>query len=180
MSAAILVAVAVLFLPATAPPVDLDSRILPIERRVLDIERRVIPFDGAVQQVSGDQITVSLDAEVLFEFDKADLTAEAITSLTAVAAELEADATGPVSIVGHTDSIGDDTYNQDLSVRRATAVRDLLTSVLDTTFEFVVEGRGETQPVADNENADGSDNPENRRRNRRVEVTYTGPPPATG
>lgn len=78
---------------------------------------------------------------------------------------------------------GEPPYNQDLSERRAGAVRDFLTLALADPPRFEVAGRGETEPVADNGKPDGSDDPDGRRRNRRVEITYTAevesPPPGS-
>lgn len=161
-------------LAVTVFPHDPANAQADLERRVLEIERRVVPYDGRVQEVEGTEITVSLDGDVLFELDKADLTLAAQASLTELATQLDEVATGTVAIVGHTDALGTDEYNIDLSNRRAQNVRDFLSDAVVQDFEFTVEGRGEAEPVAPNTNADGSDNPEGRRRNRRVEVTFTG------
>ncbi len=145
-----------------------------LERRILDLERRVVPYDGRVQEVEGTEVTVSLDGDVLFELDKAELTPAAQAALTELAAQLDDSATGAVSVVGHTDALGTDEYNIDLSNRRAQNVRDFLAAAVEEDFEFRVDGRGEAEPVAPNTTPNGSDDPEGRRRNRRVEVTFTG------
>jgi OmpA-OmpF porin, OOP family len=93
--------------------------------------------------------------------------------LTDVAARITEEAAAPVRVHGHTDSIGDDAYNQALSERRAGAVHTALVQLVggdDITYE--VAGFGETQPVAANENPDGSDNPAGRQQNRRVTITF--------
>lgn len=155
-----------------------DDRILDIERRSLDIERRVVPFDGRSERAEGTDVTVSLDADVLFEFDQADLSPAARATLNELSDELENNLDGDtITIVGHTDSKGDAAYNQKLSERRAQTVRDALAASLSDPPTFEVEGRGASEPVADNELADGADNPEGRRRNRRVVITYTAKPP---
>ena len=77
-----------------------------------------------------------------------------------------------MAIGGHTDSNGDDAYNQALSEQRAQSVQAALDSRLDDDFTFTVAGHGESQPVAANANDDGSDNPGGRALNRRVEITF--------
>ncbi|CAN5548063.1 hypothetical protein BH24ACT4_BH24ACT4_14640 [soil metagenome] len=165
-----------------AQQADGSGRILSLERTALSLERRIVPFDGRAQEVDGTEVTVTLDADVLFEFDQATLTAQAQQTLTELAAELDDTLAGDsITVIGHTDGKGEPAYNQDLSERRAGAVRDFLTLTMANPPQFEVAGRGETEPVADNEKPDGSDDPDGRRRNRRVEITYTAeaeqPPP---
>ncbi|MQA78728.1 MAG: OmpA family protein [Streptosporangiales bacterium] len=69
-------------------------------------------------------------------------------------------------IVGHTDATGTDSYNQDLSERRARSVSGYLEKQVSVSPRYSSTGKGETDPVADNETADG------RRKNRRVTITY--------
>lgn len=162
-----------LVVPAAAQQDDAEDRVLTLERVELGLERRIIPFDGRAEEVDGDEVTVTLDADVLFAFDQATLSPQAQQTLTQLAADLDDDLAGDrISVVGHTDSRGEPAYNLDLSERRAVAVRDLLAATLADPPTFDVTGRGEAEPVAPNETADGADDPEGRRRNRRVEVTY--------
>ena len=70
--------------------------------------------------------------------------------------------------VGHTDSVGSDDYNQKLSLRRAEAVKAYLVSKGVDTARVYTEGKGETQPMADNATAEG------RAKNRRVTVEVVG------
>ena len=81
-------------------------------------------------------------------------------------------AKGTVRIAGHTDAKGDASYNQKLSERRANAVKDwFVTKEGLQNVTFVTEGFGKQQPVAPNTKPDGSDDPEGRQKNRRVEIT---------
>lgn len=114
---------------------------------------------------------IELPADVLFAFDKAELTPEATNALTKAADLIRQGAPGEIEIVGHTDSKGSDDYNDDLSRRRAQAVADWFgqqVGVRQRSFEVI--GRGEIEPVVPNETADGADDPEGRAKNRRVEV----------
>lgn len=102
---------------------------------------------------------------VHFEFDKAMLTAEAKSIMETAAETLRRNPYVKVEIVGHTDSIGTDSYNQKLSEARARAVSDFLESLGISSERIHDSGRGETAPVADNGSREG------RRANRRVELT---------
>lgn len=118
---------------------------------------------------TGETVTIDLAADVLFAFDKADLNPAAQTKLAEIVQKLIADgATGQISVVGHTDSQGSDSYNLDLSNRRAQSVAAVLQPQLASQgLTFAVEGRGEAEPVADNST------PEGQQANRRVTITYT-------
>jgi outer membrane protein OmpA-like peptidoglycan-associated protein len=143
------------------------------QARVRDLIYRWRALDNSERvEQSGEQTTITLSDEVLFEFDRADLKPQAQSRLDDVADTL-ADLGGrTVTITGHTDNKGDTSYNQDLSERRAQAVRDALANRLGSGFSFDVSGKGESEPVAPNENDDGSDNPDGRALNRRVEIRY--------
>lgn len=163
--------------PATAQNIDTAGFVVELERTVVALERRIEPFEGAVVAETGDEVQVSLDADVLFEFDEAALTSVAEQTLTDLVPVIDDRLAGnEIRVVGHTDAKGDDQYNLDLSTRRAEAVRDYLSGLIDADIDFVVEGRGEAEPVAPNELDDGSDNPDGRRRNRRVELSFDAEP----
>jgi len=74
-----------------------------------------------------------------------------------------------VKIDGHTDSKGTEAYNQVLSENRAKAAKDYLVKLGVKKDRIITAGFGELKPIAPNENPDGSDNPEGRAKNRRVE-----------
>jgi OmpA-OmpF porin, OOP family len=111
---------------------------------------------------------ITLGDEVLFDFDKADLRPEAAPVIEKIASYLVSSGAA-MQINGHTDSVGTDEYNQKLSERRAQAVWSALRT-RGVVAAGSVNGFGETQPVAPNSNADGSDNPAGRQLNRRVEI----------
>jgi len=101
---------------------------------------------------------------VNFEFDKAVLTADSRQILDRVAASLLTHPDVKVEVGGHTDSDGSSDYNLDLSDRRAKAARDYLVGKGVPASQLTARGYGETQPIADNNTADG------KARNRRVEL----------
>ena len=76
-----------------------------------------------------------------------------------------------IEMSAHTDSKGSDSYNLTLSDNRARSVMEYILSKGIAPSRIVSKGYGETKPVAENANADGSDNPEGRQLNRRVEFT---------
>lgn len=116
-------------------------------------------------------IVVDLPADVLFDFDKAVIRPDAEPALAKAAEVLKSYPTAQVTIGGHTDSKGDDAYNDALSLRRAKAVADRLAGPAGRALAS--EGFGEKQPVAPNAHPDGSDDPDGRQKNRRVEIRIT-------
>jgi OOP family OmpA-OmpF porin len=110
--------------------------------------------------------TFSVSTEELFDFDKATLRTEASADLDAAIAKYQGNASlVSMSVVGHTDSVGSDAYNQDLSERRAAAVRDYLVAKGIDGSKIQASGRGESSPIASNQTAEG------RQKNRRVDIT---------
>jgi outer membrane protein OmpA-like peptidoglycan-associated protein/opacity protein-like surface antigen len=101
---------------------------------------------------------------VKFEFDKSRLTVKADSLLDLVAASMKKNPDARVEVVGHTDWIGSEAYNQELSIRRAEAVRDYLISKGAKAGNLTFRGYGETKPMADNNTDEG------RALNRRVEL----------
>jgi len=120
------------------------------------------------------QIRIELAADVLFDFDKADLLPKARDTLKQAATVIRDRGKGAARIAGHTDSKGDAVYNQKLSERRANAVRDWFVAKEGLqTVKFTTMGFGKQQPIASNTKADGTDDPDGRRKNRRVEITLS-------
>lgn len=113
---------------------------------------------------------VTFAAEALFDFDKAVLKPDGKQALDALASKVQGMETEVMIAVGHTDSIGSDAYNQKLSLSRAEAVKAYIVSKGLTASRVYTEGKGETQPVADNATAEG------RAKNRRVAVEVVGTP----
>jgi len=109
--------------------------------------------------------------DVVFEFGSSRLTHEAHRKIRDVADVLLHEARGrAVAVEGHTDSIGAELYNQGLSERRAVSVADSLTDQGVSARLVTTKGYGSAYPIAANEYDDGSDYPEGRMQNRRVEI----------
>jgi outer membrane protein OmpA-like peptidoglycan-associated protein len=146
-----------------------------VEGKVLDLVFHVEDLAGQSQSLrvkeSGTEVRIDLAADVLFDFDKATILPRAEQRLMQAAQIIRDKAKGTVRIDGYTDAKGSDAYNQKLSERRAAAVkmwfvnRGGLRSV-----GFVIKGFGAKNPVAANKKPDGSDNPDGRSQNRRVEI----------
>lgn len=114
--------------------------------------------------------SISENNTVLFEFDSADLTNDAKESLDELAEALEGqgDAVESITIRGYADAMGPDAYNEQLSQSRAESVRNYLRDQGVNADSWDVEGRGEDNPVASN------DDPQGRSENRRVVIELSG------
>ena len=136
-----------------------------------DIAELEAPASDLEIDENATEIRIELSADVMFDFDSAELRAEAEQALRNVAEVIRAHEGANVRVEGHTDSKGSDSYNQQLSEERARSVRDWPMSAdrLDST-EFSVYGFGESKPAAANEMTDGFDDPEGRQKNRRVDI----------
>lgn len=118
---------------------------------------------------SPDGAVLIIDSLVLFELDSAELAPEALGTLASIAETLSR--TNPaIRVEGHTDSVGSEQRNLELSLQRANSVKKALEDA-GFTGEIEVVGLGQSEPRAPNTNSDGSDNPRGRAKNRRVEIT---------
>ncbi|MDD0967317.1 MULTISPECIES: OmpA family protein [Pseudomonas] len=109
-------------------------------------------------------ITLNDAGNVLFDFDKSDLKPAAKSQLDTLMDKLRNADVVSIKVIGHTDSKGSDAYNQALSERRASSVAEYLLSQGLAPSKLTSEGRGESEPVADNNTDEG------RAQNRRVEL----------
>jgi outer membrane protein OmpA-like peptidoglycan-associated protein len=114
---------------------------------------------------------ITLPGDVLFDFGKWEIRPDAAATLRQ-AAEVVKQHKASIAIDGYTDATGSDTYNLQLSKRRAAAVKAWLVQQGGIDEQRITtEGWGEAKPVAPNTHLDGSDHPEGRQKNRRVEIT---------
>lgn len=130
-----------------------QERVRALEAQLRDME--------AQQTERGLLVTLG---DVLFAFNKAELSAQAAPRLDKLANFLKQFPDRKLLIEGYTDSVGGDSYNQELSDRRAQAVRDALVQRGVDTSRITARGYGKAHPVADNAS------PEGRAMNRRVEI----------
>jgi len=139
---------------------------------VFDIQAIEYPIDDLNIVVEKEkEILIELAADVLFDFDKANLKPSAVSSLQTVAKRIRESSRGDVRVEGHTDSKGSNEYNQTLSEKRAVSVRDWFVSDGGlSSVQFVTKGFGELKPVVSNTTEKGGDDPIGRQRNRRVEI----------
>ncbi len=122
--------------------------------------------DAKVERV-GEGIVVEFNNNVLFGFDRSDLTSDASQTLNKLTTVLNSYPDTDIEIQGHTDSKGTEKYNQNLSVRRASAVSSYLTTHSISGSRITVKGFGESSPKYSNDTEDG------RAGNRRVEFLIT-------
>jgi outer membrane protein OmpA-like peptidoglycan-associated protein len=145
----------------------------PVVGMNLGLEGKAVDISGLLRdlnaEVRGKEVRIALSADVLFDFDKADLRPEAAASLDKVVAVLKSYPKATATIEGHTDSKGDSNYNRKLSERRAESVRKWL-AAHGAMLRMTTRGMGEKKPVAPNSKPDGTDDPQGRQRNRRVEI----------
>lgn len=131
------------------------------EEQVAVVEESVV--EEVVVAEPAEPVRVELD--VKFDFDKAVVKQESQPDIRALADFMSQYPSTSTVVEGHTDSVGTDAYNQNLSERRANAVRDVLVNQYGVGASRVSSvGYGESRPVADNATAEG------RAINRRVEA----------
>jgi outer membrane protein OmpA-like peptidoglycan-associated protein len=151
-----------------APPADLKMQVLDLVFKVEDIGGKVADLQ---LKETDTEIRIELAADVLFDFDKADIRRDARNALKQVGDVIKEKGKGTVRIEGHTDSKGSDAYNRKLSERRANSVRDSLVKNEGLkNVRFATAGLGAKKPAVSNTKPDGSDDPEGRQKNRRVEI----------
>src|SRR5690606_21742124 len=132
-----------------------------MDKQARELEQEL---EGAEVERVGEGIQITFDSAILFGCDRADLSATARTNLSELAASLKKYPNTEVMIVGHTDAVGSEEYNQRLSERRANSAAEYLISQGISRSRITTLGKGELEPVASNEDEIG------RQQNRRVEV----------
>ena len=147
-----------------------------IEGSIRDIAGQVVNMGGKTLDLqvkeTATEIRIELAADVLFDFDKATIKPQAASALHNVAEIIRTKGKGrSARIDGHTDAKGDDAYNQKLSERRAASVKQWLAEKEGLAdVKMATQGFGAKKPVAPNAKPDGSDDPDGRQKNRRVEI----------
>jgi len=124
------------------------------------------PKSAAASGVSQSKIT--LQADTLYDFDKASLKPEGMATLDKIARDLSKIKLEVIIAVGNTDSVGSDAYNMALGQRRAQSVKAYLTSKGVDGSRIYTESKGKSNPVASNATAEG------RAKNRRTDIEVVG------
>lgn len=126
--------------------------------------REELAGSGVEVERDGDQINLNMPGNITFATNSSDIRSDFFDTLNRVASVMKEYDRTTIDVVGHTDSQGTDTYNQQLSERRAQSVSRYLASNGVQNARIVAIGRGETQPVSTNDTDEG------RQENRRVEL----------
>jgi outer membrane protein OmpA-like peptidoglycan-associated protein len=159
---------------------ELDRQRIELEKKSLELQQKEIDLQKAQQefqeQQSGRSLSMNLSGDVLFDYDKAALKPEAEVALKKVAVVLSQFPESKVTVEGYTDSKGTKSVNMQLSRDRAQAVKDwLVKNGVVAVTSISTKGFGEQYPIAQNKNADGTDNPLGRALNRRVSIIVEKP-----
>ncbi|WP_370660493.1 OmpA family protein [Massilia soli] len=117
-----------------------------------------------VTQTSDNRLKLEIPADVSFDTGRYDIKSNFRPVLERFAQTLNENPGATVTIIGHTDSVGGESINQPLSVNRAASTRSYLAQRGVSPNRITIEGRGEREPIASNDDANG------RARNRRVEI----------
>lgn len=117
-----------------------------------------------VSQTSDNRLKLEIPADVSFDTGRSDIKSNFRPVLERFAQTLNENPAATVTIIGHTDSVGGESVNQPLSVDRAANTRNYLAQRGVSSNRIAIEGRGEREPIASNNDASG------RARNRRVEI----------
>lgn len=129
----------------------------------ISFETELIP-DKIIQ---GDYLAIK---NIFFNFDSYRLTYDAIVELERIANYMLRNSSVKAEVTGHSDALGYETYNYELSRKRANTIYNYLINKGINKNRLIIKYKGENQQLAINNNPDGSDNPVGRRYNRRVEI----------
>ncbi len=162
-------------------PPGATGKVLPLKGQITDLKGMSSGVSGKIDALNAalkdlrahatdTEIQIELSSDVLFDFDKSDLRPVAIPSLLKVVTVMQSYPAYLCTIGGHTDAKGGKDYNQKLSERRANSVKTWLVGH-GASNQMNTQGFGDTRPIASNTKPDGSDDPDGRQKNRRVEIT---------
>ena len=127
----------------------------------------------AVTQTPDNRLKLDIPSDISFDVGRADIKSNFRSVLDTFASGLVKNPASTVTIIGHTDSSGTDAVNNPLSINRAAAARDYLTTRGVALNRFTIDGRGSREPLVANDTA------ANKAKNRRVEIYVAEPAPAS-
>ena len=133
------------------------------------MERATVGTGVAVSQTSDNRLKLDIPSDISFATGRSDINSSFAPILNQFASSLNQNPVTTVTIVGHTDSVGTDATNNPLSMDRANSTRNYLAARGVANNRIATDGRGEREPIADNNTNDG------RSKNRRVEIYVAEP-----
>jgi outer membrane protein OmpA-like peptidoglycan-associated protein len=136
---------------------------VPLRRFLGDYEGEMYVVDTA------ETTTLAITSDVLFATDEYELTPEAQDTIERAVDQIKAEYdSGTITVIGHTDDVADESYNQTLSENRANSVAAAITPLLGDAYTVTAEGRGESEPAVEGTSTEA------RTLNRRVEIQMSG------
>lgn len=135
-----------------------------MEEQKKQMEEATAGTDVQVTQTEDNRLKLEIPSDISFDTNRAEIKPNMQPVLDSFADSLMNNPNAMVTIIGHTDNSGSDAINNPLSVNRAASTRDYLVSRGVALERISIDGRGSYEPVAPN------DTPENRAKNRRVEI----------
>ncbi|MBW1791776.1 MAG: OmpA family protein [Deltaproteobacteria bacterium] len=145
-----------------------------MDNQEMEMRQALANSEAATVRREGDLLAVTFKSDMSFDFDSATVRPGLYSEIDRVATIMRNYSQTLIRIEGHTDSLGSEEYNLDLSRRRALAVQDLLIQRGVATHRLEIIGYGESSPVAANDTESG------RRLNRRVEIKIVPAPGQQG
>lgn len=142
-----------------------------MQEQKVQMEETTAGTGVTVSQTPDNRLKLEIPSDISFDVNRADIKPNFRTVLDAFAKGLVNNPPATVTIIGHTDSSGTDAINNPLSLNRAASVRDYLVARGVASNRIAIDGRGSREPVAPN------DTPENKAKNRRVEIFVAEPAP---
>ena len=143
-----------------------------MEAQKREMEAATAGTGVAVTKTEDNRLKLEIPSDISFDTGRADIKANFRPILDKFATGLQNNPAARVTIIGHTDSTGSDAVNDPLSVNRAASTRNYLVNRGIASNRISIDGRGSREPIAAN------DTPENRAKNRRVEIFVAEPEPA--
>ncbi|OOG36653.1 OmpA family protein [Polaromonas sp. A23] len=137
------------------------------------MERATVGTGVAVSQTADNRLKLDIPSDISFATGRSDVSSSFGPILNQFATSLNQNPVTTVTIIGHTDNTGSDAVNNPLSVDRANSTRNYLVARGVSGNRVATDGRGEREPVADNNTSQG------RAKNRRVEIYVAEPVQAT-
>jgi outer membrane protein OmpA-like peptidoglycan-associated protein len=129
-----------------------------------NLAKEIQAGQAKVEKMPNDTVRITMTSQTAFDTNSTDIKPAFYTTLDKLADVVVTYGKTTLTVVGHTDNVGSDKYNQDLSLRRAHSVAHYFESKRVDPVRMAVSGKGETQPIASNNSEAG------RQQNRRVEI----------